>query len=294
MKKTAAWLVVLLVLVGAGLAYYFYRPLGESMVPVTTSESLAPAQPEPAQPKVRYPIVPAQPQQQVLESKAETPAKPTVVEPVVSLPPLDESDAEVAEEFGAVTGREALATLFNVKDFIRRVVVTVDNLPRRQVPPRYIPTAPVEGRFVAQGEEGGQYLSQDNYKRYTAYVRLLETVSAEGLVDVYVYLYPLFQEAYQDLGYPDAYFNDRLVEAIDNLLQAPVVEGPIWLARPSVMFKFADPELEALSAGQKIMIRMGPNNAARVKSRLRDIREMLMTRVIDEEKPVSASATTNQ
>jgi hypothetical protein len=41
------------------------------------------------------------------------------------------------------------------------------------------------------------------------------------------------------------------------------------------LYQFADPNLEDLSAGQKIMIRLGSENAARIKARLRDVRREL-------------------
>ncbi|HKC44456.1 MAG TPA: DUF3014 domain-containing protein, partial [Burkholderiales bacterium] len=69
------------------------------------------------------------------------------------------------------------------------------------------------------------------------------------------------------------YFNDRLVEVIDHLLATPTVTGPIKLARPWVLYEYADPALESRSAGQKALIRMGPENAARLKAKLREIRQ---------------------
>ena len=77
------------------------------------------------------------------------------------------------------------------------------------------------------------------------------------------------------MGYPDAYFNDRLVDAIDDLLAAPEPATPIRLIQPDVLYQFADPDLEERSAGQKIMIRLGSENAARIKARLRDVRREL-------------------
>ncbi len=88
-------------------------------------------------------------------------------------------------------------------------------------------------------------------------------------------LYPLFQQAYVELGHLDGYFNDRVIEVIDHLLAAPSPDGPIPLVRPNVMYQFADPALESRSAGQKFLIRIGPDNAARVKTQLRALRERL-------------------
>ena len=98
----------------------------------------------------------------------------------------------------------------------------------------------------------------------------------DQLVAFYLYYYPLIQTAYEDLGYPSAYFNDRLIDVIDQLLRTPVTSGQIRLVRPRVLYKYADPDLEALSAGQKVLIRIGPHNASRVKKKLRELRRGLV------------------
>lgn len=78
-----------------------------------------------------------------------------------------------------------------------------------------------------------------------------------------------------DLGYPKAYFNDRLIEVIDHLLAAPEVPAQTKLVQPKVFYQFADPDLETRSAGQKILMRIGNENAARIKAKLREIRSEL-------------------
>jgi hypothetical protein len=103
----------------------------------------------------------------------------------------------------------------------------------------------------------------------------LVNMKTERMVAVYVHYYPLIQAAYEDLGYPDAYFNDRLIDVIDHLLETPDIDGRIALVRPHVLYKYADPQLEALSAGQKVLIRVGPQNAARLKLKLRELRQAL-------------------
>ena len=103
-------------------------------------------------------------------------------------------------------------------------------------------------------------------------VALVHAVDSKQLVAIYVRFYPLFQQAYRELGYPDGYFNDRLVAVIDHLLATPDVKPPIALVQPKVLYQYADSELEALSAGQKAMLRVGPDNAAVLKAELREIR----------------------
>jgi hypothetical protein len=139
---------------------------------------------------------------------------------------------------------------------------------------------PAAGRFAISGEGDNAVMSPDNYRRYTPAMKVLEAADAGKLAAVYLHFYPLFQQAYAELGYPNAYFNDRLVQVIDHLLAAPEPRGPVRLVRPKVMYQYADPELEALSAGHKILVRIGPENAARVKAKLREIRAELTARAV--------------
>ena len=108
-------------------------------------------------------------------------------------------------------------------------------------------------------------LDPANYERYKPLVQLIRTSDTQTLVAIYVRYYPLFQEAYESLGHPPEYFNDRLIEVIDHLLATPDLQGPIALAQPGVQYEYADPGLESRSAGQKVLIRMGSENATAVK-----------------------------
>jgi hypothetical protein len=85
----------------------------------------------------------------------------------------------------------------------------------------------------------------------------------------------LFQSAYTELGYPDAYFNDRLVEVIDHLLETPEPAGPVALVRPHVLYEYANPDLESLSSGQKLMLRMGNEHMVRIKKMLGELRQLI-------------------
>jgi len=107
-------------------------------------------------------------------------------------------------------------------------------------------------------------------------VRLAQSLDAKRVAALYLRFYPLFQQAYEDLGYPGRYFNDRLVEAIDDMLAAPEIDKPIALVVPHVLYEFADPELESLSAGRKIMIRVGRGNEAILKAKLRELRQEIV------------------
>jgi hypothetical protein len=249
------WLWALIaLLVGVGVAYYFWYPRTDPWPPPAPLAMPEPQPPEapPAQasaePQVKHPV-PAVPQ---------TPAKP--------LPKLDSSDAMMRDTVSALVGRKAFAAMVRPSELIRRIVATVDNLPRETAPRRMLPLEQVPGQFAP---------SAANAARYAPYVRVMESLDARAVVQRYFQAYPLFQRAYVELGYPRGNFNDRLVEAIDNLLAAPELGGELQLVQPKVHYEFADPGLEALSAGQKIMLRMGAENAARVKAKLRELRREL-------------------
>jgi hypothetical protein len=112
-------------------------------------------------------------------------------------------------------------------------------------------------------------------------VRIAELIDAQKLGDVYVRLYPLFQQAYEELGYPKKYFNDRLLAVLDHLLATPDLNEPVKLVQPNVFYVYADPDLEARSAGQKILMRMGSKNEAKIKAKLREIKQQVMLHMHD-------------
>ncbi|RYE79988.1 MAG: DUF3014 domain-containing protein, partial [Oxalobacteraceae bacterium] len=137
-------------------------------------------------------------------------------------------------------------------------------------------TKPVGGAFLVNKTGSEPTIATANAARYTPYVELAKRTDAAQLVKTYASFYPLFQAAYVELGYPKGYFNDRLVEVVDHLLAAPTADGPVRLTQPHILYKFADPQLEKASAGHKIMLRMGNQNALIVKAKLREIRTELV------------------
>jgi hypothetical protein len=251
------WPVLAVVLVAAAAAWYWWRPSPAAPKPVARAEPAKPATPAPAEPAIRHPLAAAEPAAQ-------------------PLPALEASDAPFLEALAGLLGRKSLADLLRPEKIIRNVVATVDNLPRAAAPSRVNPLQPTPGRFAVQG---GQ-VAASNAARYAERLRLLQSVDARRLVDLYVFYYPLFQKAYVELGYPGRYFNDRLVEALDDLLAAPESSAPIRVEQPKVLYHYADPQLEARSAGQKIMMRIGSNQGL-AKAKLREIRREILARSPD-------------
>ena len=193
-----------------------------------------------------------------------------------ALPNLNQSDQVVRDSLAGLLGQKPIEQFLVPENIVRHIVVTVDNLPRKKVAVDLRPVKPTPGEAVVATQGDVTTLAAADYARYQPFIHLVETTDPKTLATVYFHLYPLFQQAYEDLGYPGRFFNDRLVEVIDHLLAAPEPQGPIELVQPKVFYQFADSKLEDLSAGQKLMMRMGPANERLLKARLRDLRAELV------------------
>jgi hypothetical protein len=203
-------------------------------------------------------------------------APPSESRELVPLPPLDDVDAYLRLELIGIFG-DALDELLARETLIDRFVATVDNLPRSQVAERIRPLGQVAGTFTVDSDSANDtlVLSPANFERYTFLIEMLQFADVDSIVDAYRRYYPLFQEAYVKLGYPNGYFNDRLVEVIDHLLTTPTPVDPLALSRPHVLYEYADAELEALSSGQKLLLRIGDEHANVLRQTLIDFRERI-------------------
>jgi hypothetical protein len=264
-----ALIAVLALFLGAMAVYIFWlrgasSPQQAAPIP-TASTPPAQAMPEPA---IKHPV-----------DQIPTAPVPATGRALAPLPGLDNSDAVAKDAIASIHNGDALVALLVQTAIIRHIVATVDNLPRKTIATRILPVKPVAGTFATANAARGLAIAPDNARRYGPYVKAAESIDTGHLVQFYVRLYPLFQQAYVELGYPNGYFNDRLISVIDHLLAAPEPKAPVYVVQPKVTFEFADPEFEDLSAGQKILVRIGVDNELRLKAKLRDVRTALNGKV---------------
>ncbi len=258
-NQSSQWLISLLLgAVVAGALWYYWAQISQ---PVDELVPEPPVASEPAEPPA--PLHPL-----------ETIAEPGGLRPdLVPLPALDESDAYLKIEIVDIFGTSVEGLLAEL-DMIERIVATVDNLPRSHVAERIRPVGRLNTTFVVDGLDtsGMDQISPENYRRYDVIVGLVSAADLQQVAEVYRRYYPLFQKAFVELGYPDGYFNDRLVEVIDHLLETPEVADPVAVVRPHVLYEFEDTRLEVLSSGQKLLLRMGSEHASTIKDTLRQLR----------------------
>jgi hypothetical protein len=274
-SRFSLYLFALLVLAVAGYFGWQYhqsrqiQPAPEP-APVATAPAVAPAPVEPATPAIQHPVEP--------------PAAEPAAEPA-PLPALADADPYVGDRLGELLGRPHVLRFLQLEGFVKRAVATVDNLGRSHAPVLVWPVNPTPGQFAsAKGANGAtETIHPDNAARYTPFVRFVESVDTGQAVALYRRLYPLFQQAYEELGFPGRYFNDRLVQVLDQLIATPVpasppavvlveVKGEVVSTRPWVRYEYVDPQLQSMSAGQKILLRMGADNQRRVQAKLVDVR----------------------
>lgn len=263
------WLIAAIVV--ALLAGFFIWRLMQPSPP-----ALSPTEQQPTQTAFESPPAPPS-DSSPLETPPVPDATPLVDAPPVAtepspepLPSLDESDPAVKNDLSGLPGNVQRLTTdeFLVRKTVRAVAALADG----ELVNQYRPLQNPKGSFSATRDGEVYQLSDENFKRYTPYVDAALAIGADGVLALYQRYYPLLDEAYRELGEDGADFEAALVGAIDQMLS---VNGDVdtSLVRPTVMYKFQDPEVEGLPAAKKLMLRIGPDNRERLRPLLQTLRQ---------------------
>jgi hypothetical protein len=197
------------------------------------------------------------------------------IDPATSSLDATTSDKAIIGALGSFPGREQILKWILPSDIARRFVLTVDNLTGDSMSMQYRAVVATPGQFQVENRNGEPAISTKNTVRYAPFVEWVSRMDAQRAVALYKRFYPLLQKTYQDIGFPDRHFNDRVVEAIDDLLAAPSPTGAVFLNQPRVLYEYAESSLERRSVGQRMLIRMGAEHSSRIKTKLQEIRTLL-------------------
>ena len=271
MKRMSIAAIAALVLTALGLGglyWYQHRAPAPVEAPAVAEAPPAPAAAAPSAPAIRNPID---------ESLAAAASAPVASDP----------QSMWRQGLDELIGHSAVVRFVQSDDFTRRVVVTIDNLARAHAAPRMWPVSPTPGRFSVSGDGELRTIAPENAARYSPLVSMISGVDARQAATLYVHMYPQLQKAYEELGYPGRYFNDRVVEVIDHLLGTPEpappgplmqlteVKGSVPSTQPWLRYEFADTDLQSLSAGQRILLRVGPAHRQALKAKLTELRKLI-------------------
>jgi hypothetical protein len=258
------WILIAAVLVALVAGVMFLSSPDESAPETRTVPERTPAPPAPETEPTPAPEPPAVP----------NPAPEPEPEPV-TLPPLGASDDFVRDRAGSVAEDAALDRVLSTDQLVRRFTVVVENLAEGSLARDPLAFMAPSGSFQATRRDGTLVIAPATYERYDGIAAMVEAVRPQQAVGLLRLIEPLVGDAYSELGEQDADIEARLAAAIDLMLATPEVEGPIELTQPTVAYEFADPELEALAPSQKLLLRMGPENRAIVREKLRAIRALI-------------------
>ena len=278
-NRFALFAIVLVVLLSAG-GYYYYSGDSDSPKLIPNAPIVLPETP-PSEPMT----LESEPEPEttettpaVTETNTNSTETTAVTEPEVVVEPvpvLAESDAFVQQKALAMINNNVLSSSLVQQDLVRQFVVFVDNLAQGELTRKVSPLKGPEKLFSVSEITNKVYLNPEGFHRYDAYVDSIAKMDEQSLITTYKQLTPLLEEAFTELGYSNAKFNDRMLQAIKMLLAAPIIEDPIELNSISVNYQFVDPNLEALPSAQKLLIRMGPENTRKLKVALRKIENQL-------------------
>jgi hypothetical protein len=222
------------------------------------------ADPAPAQPAAELINIPAAP---MVEPEPEEPSEP--------LPSLNTSDPFVVARLASMEMGASLLRVLAPEDVIRKFVVFVSNVAEGELPLLEYPLRRIDSEFIATEIDTNLFeMSPMTHRRFDSIVDLLVGLDPQQAVSVYRALRPLFQEAYAEIGYQGS-FDAVLIQAIDQIMNAPTETGPFQLIKPSVMFLYAESRIEDMTPVQKQLLRLGPENTAKLQAVLPGYRERL-------------------
>jgi hypothetical protein len=253
--------------------------IGAIVVAIILAVVFWPKEPEPVivmpaplaiQPTVD-PIIDEQPTMLIPEAVEEQPEPEIIPEPE----PLDTSDGTVKTKLLSLSDYDAFARLLIDEALLERFVIMTNTLAEEEIAANNRVLVEPKKPFRTYRQADKEWIDPASYKRYAPYVEVFESLETESLLQLYQEYKPAIEEIFAEIASPSDSFDEKLEEAIDVLLDTPEVPVPVEVFTDSVMYKFADRQLESLTAPQKQLLRTGPENMRRIKAKLREIKETL-------------------
>jgi hypothetical protein len=190
----------------------------------------------------------------------------------IAVPPLDESDALVRELVRKITSHPRVLAWLATNGLIRNFAVVVENVAGGVTPAKQLRVLRPVSAFAVVERNGQRFIDPRSYQRYDAIADAVASIDPPGASRLYATLKPRIGEAYAQLGQPASSFDDALERAIVALLQTPVVDGPVRVeTKGGTGYRYADPNLEGLTAAQRQLLRTGPGNVRKIQSALRQL-----------------------
>jgi len=183
---------------------------------------------------------------------------------------LDQSDEYVRANLQGLSSQASFTAWLKVSGLIRRFVAAVDNVANGMSPRPQLEFLGPDKAFATIKKGRKLQIDPASFGRYDNVADVFSSLDTALSVKSYRSLRPLIRDAYRELGYPAQDFQDTLIRAIDELLQVPLVRGPIVVEKQVLTYIMPDRTLEELSPPQKHLLRMGAENVEIIQSKLRE------------------------
>ncbi len=199
------------------------------------------------------------------EAAIDKPAEPPVI-----LPPLSEMDAFLRPLLAALSARPELARWLATDDLTRQLAAAIDQASAGGSPARDFRMLAPQAPLTTAGRATQRTIDPVSYRRFDGLVSTVTSMDASSAAKIYRTIRPRLNEAYQGLGNANRDVHNALLNALDILLDTPVVKGPIRVVEgDGASWAYADADLEALAPTQKQLLRMGPAHTEAVQVWLR-------------------------
>jgi hypothetical protein len=207
-----------------------------------------------------------------------TDAAVTPAEPARPLPPLGQMDIFLRALLGTLSASPELARWLATDDLIRQMAHTIDLVSRGQSPARDLTVLRPDAPFQIAGTPRQLTLDPASYRRFDGIASAVASLDPRAVADAYRTIQPRLEEAYRALGRSDSSVDQAVRAALQVLIDTPDVSDPIRLIPGAgASYSYADRQLQTLAPAQKQLVRMGPTNLSRIKTRLREIKTAIET-----------------
>ena len=224
------------------------------------------------------PVVPVVPEVvEVIEVEPE-PVAPEEITPVIVEQPItaDTADEEARRVVDSLNAGKPAAQFVAGDYVVERSVALADHLRRGEVPYTLIPVSRPKQPFKILDDGLRVTIHPDSFERYDPFAQWIDGIDAEALVATYRKFSTVAAGALSAMGVTDISMDEVAVAAVTEVISVPNVDLSAELMKQEANWVYVDPELEAMPALHKQIVRMGPINMELVQSKAREIRGALL------------------
>ena len=200
---------------------------------------------------------------------------PNVEAPVAEAPrpSIEEGDAKLRKVGAGWSKAPTYARLLQQLS-LRHLVAAMQLVAAGESPKPALPFLSVSGPFIVReagrATQERRFMTNTSFARYDVLGKMIGSIDAGAAGDAYAQLRPFCEAAFSEVGRPGQRFADQLTAAVRRIVNVRFPEGEVELVPRGAVYAYADPSLEALSAAEKQVLRMGATNGRVLQRQLSD------------------------